>query len=101
MLAPLFIFLTSSLLAQQESSIVWSADVFPNPSTGVIKIRLTGVFDDLTHINIVDATGKSVFTENVYNDQLHTIDLSSVAKGIYTVQMMSTNVYMKQILVLE
>lgn len=100
MIAPLFIFLTSSLLAQQESSNVWSAEVYPNPSEGIVNVRLTGLYDELTHINIVNSEGKSVFSENVYNDQNHTLDLSTLPKGIYTIQMMSTNVYMKQPLVI-
>ncbi|NRA12461.1 MAG: hypothetical protein HRT57_10960 [Crocinitomicaceae bacterium] len=67
----------------------------------MISLELTGEYDEYTHVNIVDGTGKSVFVENVLNDRIHTIDLSSTPKGFYTIQMMSTNVYKKQMLVLQ
>ena len=95
-----FISLISVSHAQQVRSEVWSANVYPNPSEGIIHLELSGKFDELTHINIVDANGKTVFVENVANDQIIRIDLRSVAKGTYTMQMMSTNVYKKQTLVL-
>lgn len=55
----------------------------------------------MTYVGVVDASRESVFTKNVYNGQMHTIYLSLVAKEIYTIQMMSTNVYMKQVLIIE
>jgi hypothetical protein len=97
----LFLFFSSFLFSQQFGTTKWSASVYPNPSVGLISIRLTGEPDEYTHVNIVDGTGKSIFVDNVLNDQIHTIDLSKIPKGIYTVQMMSTNVYMRQVLVLQ
>jgi hypothetical protein len=97
----LFLICTPIVFAQQISQDKWTAIVYPNPSEGLISIELTGEFDEYTHINIVDAAGKSVFVDNVLNDRIHAIDLSAIPKGIYTIQMMSTNVYKKQMLVLQ
>ena len=93
--------LHSILFAQQVSQDKWTANVYTNPSEGLINIELTGEFDEYTHVNIVDGTGKSVFVDNVLNDRIHAIDLSAIPKGVYTIQMMSTNVYKKQMLVLQ
>ena len=98
---PLFLCFSFALLSQQKSSEKWSAKVYPNPSNGIINVELTGIYDELTHINIVDATGKSVYWKNVLNDRTHVIDLTQIPKGNYMVQMMSTNVYMKQPLVIR
>ncbi|MFT6983851.1 MAG: hypothetical protein ACJAUD_002631 [Crocinitomicaceae bacterium] len=89
------------LFAQQVSQDKWTANVYPNPSVGLINIELSGEFDEYTHVNIVDGTGKSVYVDNVLNDRIHVIDLSAIPKGVYTMQMMSTNVYKKQTLVLQ
>jgi hypothetical protein len=97
----LFLCFSFVLFSQQRGSEIWSAKVYPNPSEGVIHVELTGLCDDLTHINIVDMNGRSVFWKNIPNDQTHTFDLTSIPKGHYTVQLMSTNVYMKQPLILQ
>ncbi|MFT6443043.1 MAG: hypothetical protein ACJASQ_002052 [Crocinitomicaceae bacterium] len=97
----LFLICTPILSAQQVSQDKWTAKVYPNPSVGLINIELTGEFDEYTHVNIVEGTGKSVYVDNVLNDRIHSIDLSAIPKGIYTIQMMSTNVYKKQMLVLQ
>lgn len=95
------VFFSMTLYSQQQGPEKWTAKVYPNPSDGIIHVELSGKFDELTHINIVDATGKSVYWKNVSNDQTHKIDLTSIRKGHYVVQMMSTNVYMKQPLVIN
>ncbi|MEJ6800085.1 MAG: T9SS type A sorting domain-containing protein, partial [Crocinitomicaceae bacterium] len=44
-------------------------------------------------VNIVDETGKRVYVNNTLNDRIHAINLSTIPKGVYTIQIMSTNVY--------
>lgn len=96
----ILLFSNFSVFAQQERSIVWSANVYPNPTEGIVYIELSGENDELTHVNIVNAEGKSVYLDNVFNDQIHRIDLRTLPKGIYKIQLTSTNVYKKQDLVL-
>lgn len=91
----------SMVYSQQSGPEKWSAKVFPNPSNGVLQLNLNGKYDELTHVNILNLDGKSVYTENLFNDKTHVIDLSHVPSGYYTMNMMSTNVYMKQGIVIE
>tara|TARA_B110000459_G_C16618169_1_gene500071 strand:+ start:2500 stop:2841 length:342 start_codon:yes stop_codon:yes gene_type:complete len=85
--------LHSILFAQQVSQDKWTAKVYPNPSVRHSNIELTGEFDEYMHVNIVDETGKRVYVNNTLNDRIHAINLSTIPKGVYTIQIMSTNVY--------
>lgn len=86
--------------AQQRGPEKWSASVYPNPSNGVITVQLAGKYDELTHINVVNDQGKSVFWKNIENDRKHEFDLTHLSPGKYMINMMSTNVYMKQPLII-
>lgn len=62
------------------------AAIYPNPSTGLITIKLAPSKEGAT-IVVVDALGKTVLTENVKNMtyENHSINLEGLAKGIYSV----------------
>lgn len=67
-----------------NSSIV----VYPNPNNGVFEIRLNAAHRLQGDMQIVDMTGRVVYNQKLdlvglYNTQ---IDLSSFAKGLYTLQ---------------
>lgn len=52
--------------------------VYPNPTMGEVIIEAEG----LSHIQIVNLQGQTVYSTNVVDGQIH-IDLSQMAKGIY------------------
>ena len=52
--------------------------VYPNPTMGEVIIEAEG----LSHIQIVNLQGQTVYNTNVVDEQIH-IDLSQMAKGIY------------------
>ena len=56
-------------------------NIFPNPSKGIVNLTT----DDVARIEIIDITGKIVFSANIINK--NTLDLSSLQKGIYMVKM--------------
>jgi hypothetical protein len=63
--------------------------VYPNPSNGVFEVRVNSTSRVNGTLNVVDVTGKTIFTQNLdatglYNTQ---INLSSLPKGIYTLQL--------------
>jgi len=63
-----------------------SVEVYPNPSNGNITIDLQATKEGGT-INVVDAMGRTVYTENiktVYFEK-HNLNLEHLAKGIYSV----------------
>jgi len=63
--------------------------VYPNPSTGAFEVRLNSTNRVNGTLNVVDVTGKVVFTQNLdvvglYSTQ---INLADMPKGLYTVQL--------------
>jgi hypothetical protein len=66
--------------------------VFPNPSTGRFEVKLNAGSRVNGEVVVVDLTGKKVFAQplDVIGLYSTTIDLSAFAKGIYTVQLRTT-----------
>lgn len=63
-----------------------SVKVYPNPSTSIFNFEVDGIFD----INIVDITGKTVYTKNkLFNNAK--INLSNLNKGIYFAKVSNNN----------
>ncbi len=63
--------------------------IFPNPSNNEITIEFNK--ENNCNVNIIDVSGREIFTTiNKGNKQLK-IDVSSLSKGIYTVQIMENN----------
>ncbi|MCH8903606.1 MAG: T9SS type A sorting domain-containing protein [Bacteroidetes bacterium] len=61
-----------------------SINVYPNPSNGLINLRINSIFGDIEVI-VTDACGKTVF-QNVYSDvsrSVQTIDLMGIPSGMY------------------
>lgn len=56
-----------------------SANVFPNPGSGIINIQLLQAVDQ---IEVFTLTGQLVYTQQMLSDQA-TIDLSHLTKGVY------------------
>lgn len=66
--------------------------VYPNPSNGLVNVNLNAGKRMTGEMAVVDMTGRTVFTQpldllGLYNT---TIDLSRFAKGVYTVQLKTT-----------
>lgn len=63
--------------------------VYPNPSNGAFEVRLNSTARVNGTLNVVDITGKVVFTQNLdvfglYSTQ---VNLADMPKGLYTVQL--------------
>ena len=76
-------------------------EVYPNPSRGLINIRLKELFNELG-IRITNASGKTVFSEDRHgNSQLIQLELG-LAKGVYMLTLTSgTDTFTKQLVILE
>ena len=57
--------------------------IFPNPATN--NITVTNSHQSITHIQIIDASGRCVYQTSQV-DNYHHIDLSSFSKGLYFVK---------------
>lgn len=69
--------------------------VYPNPNNGVFNLSFTTQNTDNVTITVFDLTGRAVYTQNMANfsgDYTGTIDLSTTAKGVYTLVAESGNV---------
>jgi cytochrome c peroxidase len=67
-------------------------NVFPNPATTFINIEFTNAKENETTINIIDMSGKMVYSEiNSKNLETHRLDLNNLSNGIYLVNIFSGN----------
>jgi hypothetical protein len=63
-----------------------SVEMYPNPSSGLVTINLAPSKAGAT-ILVIDAMGKTVYSENVRNGSFekYSLNLEHLAKGIYSV----------------
>lgn len=65
-----------------------SFNLFPNPSQGMVTISMEGIATGEISMEVIDVTGKIVFTQNVLfdgNKTNYTLDLSSLENGTYLI----------------
>jgi len=61
--------------------------VYPNPTTGQIKVITGEPFGKLDDLSVMDITGRMIFTKVVSSGQQYSIDLSSQPGGYYFVRL--------------
>ncbi len=69
-----------------ENANQYAVSVYPNPSSGILKIKFTGFSE--AQISVSDIAGRIVFRKYRFLT-LQTIDLSPFGKGIYFVEIRS------------
>jgi len=84
-----YIFNTVNAVGQEELE-AGSVSIFPNPSTGVVNVEVKEDIKDYT-IEVVSTTGQKVFVGEYNNDNTQvSLDLSTVAEGLYYVILRDT-----------
>ncbi len=73
-----------SLIGLNEANLNTPFSLFPNPANDQLTIQLPGNVSELQY-TITDALGKTIFIGKL-TGQTTTIDVSILAKGIYTIQ---------------
>jgi hypothetical protein len=68
-----------------------SFEVYPNPSTGIINLKLNGKSSENSMISIFDVSGRKVFEEEVTSSN-SSLDLSALTKGNYMLKLQSKGV---------
>jgi len=68
-----------------EESIAFN--IYPNPTDGMVQI---GYDKELTEIRLYDISGKLVYVDTNPSGLIHKIDMSSFERGVYTLQLTST-----------
>lgn len=66
-----------------------SCTVYPNPSNGVVNIRLTAEATSLVSVELVDATGKQVQRVEAANLNGQTLRFANLPAGLYLVRVVS------------
>ena len=76
----------------EEATALSDVTLMPNPTSGMVTIRFGEAASD-ARISVLDATGKIVKEEMLYNTASvnHTLDLSTFAQGVYTVRIVAGN----------
>ncbi|MBL4702951.1 MAG: T9SS type A sorting domain-containing protein, partial [Flavobacteriales bacterium] len=65
-------------------------NVFPNPSSGIVNINVSGSADDQINVSVMDPQGKLVLTQQVQVGS-NQLDLSNFERGVYIIQFESNN----------
>ncbi|MBI1306588.1 MAG: T9SS type A sorting domain-containing protein, partial [Bacteroidetes bacterium] len=73
--------------------------VAPNPSSGIFTLYTPQINGEI-QINVFDANGKLVFTQVIAGQNSLDLDLSNLASGMYSLQLIGDNkTASKQILI--
>ena len=71
--------------------------VYPNPSSGLVTIKLNEKFD--CEIRVNNLLGQNMYTENIFDSE-KTIDLSIYENGVYTIELRTKDkIFTKKIII--
>lgn len=77
--------------------------LYPNPTTGMLNLNLSGVAAGELDIHVINAVGAEVYTEHITvqdNSMVHTINLQGNASGLYHVMISSaTETQVKSVII--
>lgn len=77
----------ASLLENDLSAIT----IYPNPSSDILNIDLSSANEEVKSISIVDITGKLIQTIDVHENTYISLNVSSLASGLYHVMISSAS----------
>lgn len=66
--------------------------VYPNPFSSVVYVKLNREMAGTVELKITDLAGKQVYTENRLADEIIQVDLSSLFRGIYLLNVRNNNI---------
>lgn len=72
--------------------------IYPNPGNGIVNIELMNV--DQTFVSVTDLSGRTVLS-SIVNNQLNTLDLSTLSKGMYQVNIIQGEKQSAQKLIIQ
>lgn len=64
--------------------------LYPNPADSIVTIALKNNANTIDRLDVIDSTGKTVWSKSV-NQPFVVVDLSSLASGLYFIQLKSGN----------
>lgn len=81
-----------------------SIKIYPNPSNGLLNIKLNDNLGEFMKISVFDISGKNVYSsqfEFINDNQIKTIDLNDLEKGVYSIQINTKNGMINKKLVIQ
>lgn len=75
--------------------------VYPNPSSDVLNIRINEHITESVHYELINSLGKSVLVGKVENDFNTTLDISNYPKGLYFINFNTNNTSGVQKIIIE
>lgn len=76
------IMITGPVSVDDETGIEEGIQIFPNPTSGIINIRIYNLMED-TRIEVVNLHGQIIAIKDAGKEQVHTFNLSNYPEGIY------------------
>ena len=86
----------TNLLATSTFETPNKVKLYPNPSTGIVKITT----ENIVKVQVVDVLGKVVYINNSISNNTN-IDLSNLQKGVYLVKINGENINITEKLILN
>jgi len=83
-----------------EEGELTSASMYPNPTSGVLNISIPSSVDGNVELRLMDVAG-SLVESHVVTAGINSLDLSSISKGVYLVQLTSQNGTYSQRVIVE
>lgn len=80
----------SSVLSTDEAFKEIELTIYPNPSNGMVNLKLDLPSRESGTITVTDLTGKKVFQEGAISNENVTLDMTAIPSGIYLVQFKGT-----------
>ena len=97
------LFNSCSTNSYDESNFFSTLQVFPNPSNGIIKIKLSSPFKGQAFISISNILGRKILFEKIVTKETNSekeIDISFLSSGTYLIQVLSEkNIITKRIII--
>jgi hypothetical protein len=62
-----------------------NVSVYPNPASDEVNINIEGLIGDV-QVRILDLSGKEVYASNLNGSSVNTVNVNSLAKGVYTIE---------------
>lgn len=85
-------------IEENDATTTWS--IFPNPGAGTFTLQFSEVAG-VGNVEVFDVTGRAVYSERTSLGAFHTLDLSGVAPGNYTVRVTLNDERTEQKLVVQ
>ncbi|MEE2953665.1 MAG: fibronectin type III domain-containing protein, partial [Bacteroidota bacterium] len=96
--------LSGSRITSGDTSLTQHLNIYPNPNRGIFNISFLSEEIDNFTISVVDAFGKIVNVEsksNFIGEYTKQIDLSNYTKGIYMIQIRTTDSFISKRVIIQ